>query len=69
MPHTSTGLSSKPDLVDELREFCPHENKDGDGAWKDDDVDGSLKPQGEAMAFKTMLQLVDEGEALEGAQP
>ena len=43
----------EPDLVDELREFCAHENTDGDGAWNDDDGTlDSLKPQGEAMARK-----------------
>ena len=68
------GISTpiEPDLVDELREFCAHENTDGDGAWNDDDGTlDSLKPQGEAMArkaFKTMLQLGDEGEALGAAQ-
>ena len=68
------GISApiEPDLVDELREFCAHENTDGDGAWNDDDGTlDSLKPQGEAMArkaFKTMLQLGDEGEALGAAQ-
>ena len=54
-----------------MSESCAHENTDGDGAWNDDDGTlDSLKPQGEAMArkaFKTMLQLGDEGEALGAA--
>jgi len=55
-----------------LEENVARKNKDGDGAWKEDDRTlDSLKPQGEAMArkaFKTMLQLGDEEEALDGAQ-
>ena len=46
LPRYGISATMEPDLVGELREFCAHENTDGDGAWNDDDGTlDSLKPQ------------------------